>query len=180
MKRSRQSLRHCYLVCYHRSPYCGAQSAFWGHALLDCWELSPGLAWWFHRTEPNLPFGFDVYRRNWLRVRIAQIDGSGLLALLRGRLSLWTRTTRTSLRSSPSPGARCVALRFGTLGGELLQQGHSCGRQEQRGLGAAPHCASGIRRPSLPLRQVHVRRWYGPDRRSDHIEDESDDGDVCL
>ena len=62
------------LIEYHavtESLYCGAQAAFWGHALLDCWELSPGLARWSHRTEPNLPFDLDVYRRNWLQVRIA-------------------------------------------------------------------------------------------------------------
>ena len=79
------------LIEYHavtESFYCGAQAAFWGHALLDCWELSPGQAWWFHRTEPNLSFDLDVPRRNWLQGRIAQIDGSGFHALLRRGLSL--------------------------------------------------------------------------------------------
>ena len=45
--------------------------------LLDCWELSPGQAWWLHRKEPNLAFVPEDPRRNWLQGRVVQIDGTG-------------------------------------------------------------------------------------------------------
>ena len=37
--------------------------------LVDCWEVSPGQAWWLYHEEPNLAFAFGG--------RVAKIDGSG-------------------------------------------------------------------------------------------------------
>ena len=37
--------------------------------IVDCWEVSPGQAWWLYHEEPNLAFA--------LGGRVAKIDGSG-------------------------------------------------------------------------------------------------------